>query len=315
MTIDIELGAPFESENLELASDSEGVVVATLVRRSCDGPSNRGVLYIHGYTDYFFQRELADQLVGVGYHFYALDLRKSGRSIRPHQTPNFIDDLRTYYEELDKAISLVRERDGVERLTLLGHSTGGLLTSLYAHDRRREGTVQALVLNSPFFDLNDIWFRREVLAELISTTIAPFDPMVELPGGYTGAYGMSLHKDHHGDWDYNLAWKPIVAFPLRAGWLAAVHRAQKELSSGLDIACPVLVLHAQKSVWGSEWSIEWQRADAVLNIADIVRESGKLGGHVTRVAVPDGMHDLTLSEPEARAYFYGQLRRWLRAYA
>ena len=54
-------------------------VVATLVRRSDPGV-RRAVLYVHGWSDYFFQTHLAEAFEDWGYDFYALDLRRYGRS-------------------------------------------------------------------------------------------------------------------------------------------------------------------------------------------------------------------------------------------
>ena len=88
------LGPPYMSETLELAEDDEGAVVATLVRRPADKRRARGaVLHVHGFCDYFFQTGVAEFFTGLGYDFYAVDLRKHGRSLLPHQTPNFVLDL------------------------------------------------------------------------------------------------------------------------------------------------------------------------------------------------------------------------------
>ncbi|PZM92891.1 MAG: lysophospholipase, partial [Actinobacteria bacterium] len=97
------LGEPFERETIDLGRDDEGPVVATLVRRRADTATDRAVLYVHGFCDYFFQRHLAEHFAARGWHFYALDLRKYGRSLLPHQTPNFCRDISDYYPELDTA--------------------------------------------------------------------------------------------------------------------------------------------------------------------------------------------------------------------
>src|SRR4249919_2189879 len=113
------LGTPYVSETLELSDDYEGTVVATLVRRPADTRATIGaVLHVHGFCDYFFQTDEAEFFTGLGYDFYALDLRKYGRSLLPHQTPNFCLDLNEYDEELDAAMQLVRERDGHERVVI-----------------------------------------------------------------------------------------------------------------------------------------------------------------------------------------------------
>ena len=57
------LGDGFEARRLHLTPDDEGEVVATLVRYAppTDEPvrASRVVLYVHGWSDYFFQTELA----------------------------------------------------------------------------------------------------------------------------------------------------------------------------------------------------------------------------------------------------------------
>ena len=144
------LGPPYVATTLPLAPDDEGEVVATLVHRPAPDPTGRAVLHVHGFADYFFQTEAADFWVERGYDFYALDLRKYGRSIRPHQTPNFVTDLRTYYEELDRAYATVRESH--DHVVLSAHSTGGLTVPLWAADRALE--VAGIVLNSPWLDMH-----------------------------------------------------------------------------------------------------------------------------------------------------------------
>jgi len=93
------LGNGFENETLSMNHDYEGKVVATLVRKKAEKPSTKAVLYIHGFGDYFFQEEMADQFIQHGFNFYALDLRKYGRSLMPHQTPCFCKDITEYFEE------------------------------------------------------------------------------------------------------------------------------------------------------------------------------------------------------------------------
>ena len=148
------LGADYESITLPLRPDHEGDVVATLVRRRCRERTRRAVLYIHGFHDYFFQTELADWYVDRGFTFYALDLRKYGRSIRPWHTANFCHSLAEYAEELDLAVRVIKEIDGHDTLLINAHSTGGLIAALWCHARRRGLPVDALVLNSPFLALN-----------------------------------------------------------------------------------------------------------------------------------------------------------------
>jgi len=310
MTPDL-LGPPFEAQTLELPADDEGQVVATLVRHRGPDTSRRAVLYVHGYTDYFFQRELAEFWVEAGYHFYALDLRKCGRSLRPHQTQNMCADLHEYFAELDMALDIIAE-DGAEALVLNGHSTGGLLLSLYAHERRPK-RLQAVVLNSPFFELAGPWFTREVLTEAVSL-LANIKPYALVPIRASSAYGKSLHADHSGEWPYDLAWKPLKGVPVRAGWLAAVHRGHEQVQAGLDISAPVLVLHSARSVYPDGGRAQVPHADAILDVRDMRRFGVGLGPSVTLAAIDGGLHDLVLSAPAVRAEVYAAMSRWLGAY-
>ena len=114
------LGAPYTAETLELPDDEEGKVVATLVRRPArSGRAGRrttkAVLHVHGFADYFFQTAYAEWWNERGYDFFALDLRKYGRSILPHQTPNYVADLTDYYPELDLAWDRVDVRAPARR--------------------------------------------------------------------------------------------------------------------------------------------------------------------------------------------------------
>ena len=104
------LGAGYEALTVELPDDAEGAVVATLVRRRAAATTNRAVLYIHGFSDYFHQIELAEFHAARGEDFYAIDLRKNGRSLLPHQTPTRMADVSDYYPEIDCGGRLHRRR-------------------------------------------------------------------------------------------------------------------------------------------------------------------------------------------------------------
>ena len=106
------LGPDYRVETISLPPDSEGPVVATLVTLEPASPNGRAVLHVHGFADYFFHTEYARWWADRGYTFYALDLRKYGRSLREHQTPNYVADLDEYYAEIDLAWWRITRRDG-----------------------------------------------------------------------------------------------------------------------------------------------------------------------------------------------------------
>jgi alpha-beta hydrolase superfamily lysophospholipase len=307
------LGAPYECQTMDLGQDDEGDVVATLVRRRAETPTRRAVLYVHGFIDYFFQTHLADFFVERGWDFYAIDLRKYGRSLRPHQTPNFCRDLTDYYPELDEAARLIREADGHDTLLVNGHSTGGLIASLWAHDRRDTGLIDGLFLNSPFFDFNAPWFVRRPVATAVAN-VGRRRPYRIVPLGLSPVYGQSIHAEHRGEWAYDLAWKPLGGFPVRAGWLAAIRHAQRRLRRGLDIRVPVLLTCSTASIRSGRWSDAALAADAVLDVEHMVRWAPRLGRHVTLVRIATGLHDLALSPAPVRAELFTEVERWVGAY-
>lgn len=304
------LGPGYTATTIPLQPDSEGEVVATLVSREAGTPTRRAVLYVHGFVDYFFQTHLADVLTAEGYDFYAIDLRKYGRSLRPHQTPNFCTDLSIYFEELDKAARIIKESH--DTLVVMGHSTGGLITSLWAHERRGAGVMDALVLNSPWFDLNENAVTRVVGSRVVDRIGARW-PKRQIVAGLPPHYGRSLHADHDGAWTYDLRWKPLHGFPVYAGFLRAVHRAQLRLAKGLAIDCPVLVCASTDSGPNRKWSEKLRTADCVLNAEHMAARAPKLGPNVTVARIPDGIHDLALSDEPARSAYFDTVSGWLRA--
>lgn len=312
MEIDV-LGRPYERQTIELGTDDEGPVVATLVRRRGETPSRRAVLYVHGFVDYFFQTHLADFFVERGWDFYALDLRKYGRSLLPHQTANFVRSLTEYYPELDEAARIIREDDGHDQLLVAGHSTGGLITSLWAHSRQGQGLVDGLFLNSPFFDFNVPWLLRRPLMSAV-TSVSGKMPYRILPMSTLGLYGESLHTERRGEWTYNLQWKPIEGFPVRLGWLEAIQRGQRKLRSGLTIDVPVLVACSTRTFRGRAWDEDVRLSDAVLDVEQIARWAPRLGPRVTISRFDGGMHDLTLSGKDVRAVVFQELGRWVDAF-
>jgi alpha-beta hydrolase superfamily lysophospholipase len=307
------LGPPYERHTIDLDSDDEGAVVATLVRRRADRPTRRAVLYVHGFVDYFFQTHLADFFAERGWDFYALDLRKYGRSLLPHQTPNFARSLTDYYPELDEAARIIREQDDHDQLLVAGHSTGGLITSLWSHSRQGQGIVDGLFLNSPFFDFNTSWL---VKGPLMAATIAATrrTPYRRIPTSSLGLYGQSLHSEHRGEWSYDLTWKPVQGFPVTSGWLDAIRRGQRRLRAGLGIDAPVMVACSTRTYRGRAWHDDLRISDSVLDVEHIVRWAPRLGPRVTIARFDGGMHDLTLSGKEVRVEVFRELARWVDAF-
>lgn len=308
------LGTGFEMRTLHLTPDDEGDVVASLVRLRTPGSmrSARAVLYVHGWSDYFFQTETAHFWDRLGVAFYALDLRKYGRSLRPGQTPGYTDDLTVYDEELDAALVAIRADLGHNTSIMLhGHSTGGLTTVLWAN--RNPGVTQGLVLNSPWLELQGSSVLRTVSAPAINR-LARFQPKTPLPNIDAGYYARTIRKADGGEWDFNETWRPTPAFPVRAGWLHAVISGHSEVARGLRITQPVLMLASSRTLMSPRWSEDMRASDVVLDVELLARRAIQLGPTVTVCRIEGGLHDLALSTSPVRAQYYAQIARWSAAY-
>lgn len=306
------LGSPYTVEVIEMPDDDEGTVIASLVRRTPEEPNGAAVLHVHGFADYFFQTEYAEWWTARGYTFYALDLRKHGRSLLPHQSPCYVDSLDDHFPELDRAWQRITERDGFRRVLVSGHSTGALTVLLWLQSRQPL-ELAGLVLNSPWFDMHGSFWTRTVGTTVVKQ-VGARQPKREISRSVSGLYARSLHRDYEGEWDFNLDWKPLQSFPVYAGWLRAVRNGHARLHRGLRIQQPALVLSSRRSTQPTEMEPDVHRTDIVLDVGQIRKWAPAVGEHLTSIAIDDALHDVFLSASKVRARAFEVLDRWHTAY-
>lgn len=331
------LGEHFEQLTLPLGHDDEGEVVATLVRyrppwrpRLTRGAaSGIDVLYVHGWSDYFFNRELAAYWSNAGARFFALDLRKYGRSLRAGQTPGYITDLATYDADIDAALAAMGHESAdvtgpgapgsatgtaasARPLILLGHSTGGLTLSLWA--ARHRGRAAALVLNSPWLEFQASRVGREALAPVIGWG-AKVNPLGALPNVDLGFYTRSVAKEHGGEWEYDHRWRPDRGFATHPAWLTAVLAGHATVASRIDVGVPVLTLLSTRSTLQARWDPAMLSSDIVLVVDEVAERTLRIGRMVAVSRIEGALHDVFLSRAPVRAAAYAAVTRWLRGYA
>ena len=278
----------YEALELPAPDDYDGRVVATLVRLPAGDAPRGAVLYVHGFIDYFFQRHMAERFAAEGYAFYALDLRKHGRSLLPHQHACFCKDTAEYYDDITRALAEINSP-----VLLAGHSTGGLICSLYKKEGEMRDSVRALWLNSPFFDWKDVDKSKLRAAQALGW----FFPFMNNPKAVRPAYVRSLHCNWEGEWDFDLALKPLLGFPAYFGWVRAIFAAHAKVHAGLHLQIPVLSMHSDE-------------ADIVLDWKQVARWSRTLGPNVTVLSFPGALHDLVLSRQEIRDAVFRELFSW-----
>lgn len=301
----------FEAVTMPLDPADDGTLAATLVRRRAPRSSGRAVLYLHGFVDYFFHSHVADALNTRGFDVYALDLRRSGRSLRTGNRPYAVRDLREYDEEISLAVAVIAAEPAHRLLCLTGHSTGGLVAALYMHRGSERHRVQALALNSPFFD-----FRIGALERLAMPILAGLGtvvPHIPIPGVLAPSYVQSLHRDFRGEWDFDLRWKPERGFPAYTGWFHAVRNGHRQVARGLKIGVPILMLRSARSINRRGWDDGMLSADSVLDVQHMQRAVPLLGSRVTEVPLDEALHDVFLSRPSVRAKALEAYAGWLDA--
>ncbi|WP_243118556.1 serine aminopeptidase domain-containing protein [Actinomyces wuliandei] len=341
------MGPGFQARTLELAPDAEDDgAVATLVHHvpsedphALPGTPTAPVfayLYVHGWNDYFFQTHLAREVSALGGAFYALDLRRYGRSWREGQMHGWCASLLDYDEELDLALRVIRSEHASHPgpglpLVLNGHSTGGLTAALWAH--RHPGVLSGLALTSPWLET---WGGQpaRTLGRPVIRTLTRVSPRMELPTGTISPSDVFYVADGWDDerdgalpdpswaqdpyvtgWDLNPAWVLRPWAPVRPGWLLAVLDGQARVAQGLAIDCPVLSMASARSLLTLGWAPQARHADTIIDAQACARRSVQLGNLVTIARFAGGVHDLTLSEPPVRGQVFSTLGRWLMSYA
>ena len=346
------LGEDFEARTLPLGEDDEGQVVATLVRRRTPQPQDhRGgrnsllrwakslgrsprtdppsfaVLYIHGRNDYFFHTEAARTLSEMGGAFYAVDLRKFGRSLRPWQTIGYSADLGDYDRDIEAAIALIRDDHPDLPLYIFAHSTGGLIATLWAW--RNPGVLAGLILNSAWLELQTHTNMRGAIHQ-VAKRLAAVRPRAAIIGkSKSDTYFRSLSEgwDASGlqqpayfqelpadpakvGWNVRPEWKVPLSYPAPAAWLATILDGHELVEEQVHLDCPVLAMASTRSTTEEDWSEAMFNSDVVLDADLITERAADLSDSVTIARFP-GKHDLLLSDPPVRADIYATIKRWL----
>ena len=288
----------YESRFVNLGEAFDGPARCTIIRLRPAHTTKKGFLYIHGFNDYFFQADWGRQFVDSGYAFYAVDLRRYGRSRLPWQYPFNVRDQREYFADIDSAINQMR-RDGITDITLGGHSTGGLTVAYYAATRGRRIPVQRVVTDSPFLEWNYNAFMRGFAAPLIGR-LGHLFPEAEIRQGHCDGYAYSLLKDHDGEWTYNTNWKMTYSPPVKWGWIGAIDAAHSGTVRNREhIAVPLLVMTSSRKISGCDFTPEFLTGDAVLDPGMIRKEASRFA-NTTICVIDSGIHDLILSPLPAR---------------
>ncbi|WP_168195058.1 alpha/beta hydrolase [Corynebacterium sp. sy039] len=273
------------------------------------------MLWVHGLTDYFFHEHIAQFFATHGYAFYALDLRKCGRSYRPGQKWHHTNDIEQYFEELTLAAHIILSKH--DFLIPIAHSTGGLIVVLWLDYLRRSHPlmhkhIRGAILNSPWLDMIIPAIASAPLKPLLSVS-GKYFPDIALPSSSNHSYGQSLHISAQGEWNYDLTYKPMGGHKKYLDWLRSIMLGQQRIHRRkVDCGVPVLTLCSTQSYFPRAFDAQCTRSDVILNVAQIQKWAKVLSTHTRVAPIAGAVHDVFLSKEYARTEALRISLQWLR---
>lgn len=300
--------APGEGSEDGPTPGQAGVGGPVLVRHD-DAPANpRAVmLHVHGYNDYFFHEHAARDAAERGYAFYAVDLRRAGRALRPEDHPHDMATIAEPGEDISAAADAIAVLHPGLPLVVNAHSTGGLSALIWAKDHV-PANLAAVIANSPL--LGRVLTRSQKIRMPALPVIARTAPRMVV-SHTPSVYAKHLHVSGGGEWEFDTTWKRPAGVPVRAQWLSSVTRSQKRIARGLGLELPVLVARSDSTGPESDDNPNLRTQDIVVDVDAIARLTPHIGPHVTELVIPGALHDLSLAAPAQREAYRDAMFAWL----
>jgi epoxide hydrolase 4 len=218
-----------------------GELTLNVACRASEGADDPLIVLLHGYPElHLTWNRLAAPLVEHGFALLAPDQRGHNTSDKPAPVEAYA---------IDRSVSDLHgliEASGRERVLLIGHDWGGVVSFTYAH-RHPERVRGLVVMNGPH---PDIWGNPQVdpvqaqasdsyvpaLAGPLGGILAP--PLLESM--------LAPHLTPEELAQYRVAWSEPDAFPTMHKWYHANLYPEVKLPRGVTIEVPTLVL------WGMD---------------------------------------------------------------
>ena len=263
------------------------------VTHRIDNSNSKSCVYIPGSNDYFYNKNLANQIYTKGYNFFAMSFPNFGfASTSNNKNNSTFTSIPGMYKYIDFLVEFYK----LSQIDLLiGHSTGGLISTCYAAYKNQFTLhVKRLVLSSPLFEwYNDphakSYFRTAHFLKHFMTPVGLFVHRVNVNKS-TGTPNFTTCEEFN-QVNFNPKYKSLLVIHTYPEWIRACTLMMQQIQAGeVDVKCPVDVLVSDQSVF---WQYT-QEADNTLNVTDIVKYSATIGRNVNVHTIPNAVHSTLL---------------------
>jgi hypothetical protein len=250
-------------------------------------------IYLSGNNDYFYHADMAYKLRAKGYNFYAISFPNSGFTSNVNNA-NFstFDNM----EYLFQYIEIILEFYQIKKIDILfGHSTGGLIATMYADYKNSKSIfIDRLILSSPLLDWysdpnsKSIIYKEEFL-EYIITFIGLIIPKINIkPIIGTPNYTSCVEFN---EINFNPKYKSLVEIHTYTDWIRACTLGQRKIQNNkVDVKCKVDIFLSDKSVY---WKYTINE-DNVLDVEDIKKYGVNISNKVNFHIIKDSIHSCFL---------------------
>ena len=251
--------------------------------------NKKNAIYIPGNNDYFHVQTMAQNLKRKGYNFYAISFPNFGFASDAKDTHfSSFNSIPFLFQYIDVILSHYK----IKKIDILfGHSTGGLIATMYAEYKNKKNQfIERLVLSSPFFD----WYsepnaksfmKKEEFLEQVITPLGLIIPLVNVKTAI-GTPNLTTCQEFN-EINFNPKYKSLINTHTYPEWIRAVTIAHERIQKGtVNVKCTVDIFHSDKSVY-------WTYADDADNTLDVddIKKYGKLISSDVRLhEIPNSIH-------------------------
>lgn len=246
------------------------------------GGNRKCIIWLPGRNDYFYHYHISEKL--EDYDIYVLIYRNCHEL--KSDISDYFFDIKDVMEEIDELYNYFKINN-YDNIVLYGHSTGGLIATIYQNDT--ENRVDKIVLNAPFYKYKlqgiEYYYFYYFLYYII-----PLIPEFDLnkntfkENKYVAMISEKFNVDCLYKKNYNV---PVVS-----SWFRNITKYQYLIS------CDKIKLNSPSLILYSDHSADYKgsnKGDEVLDVELNLKQANFLGDKVKIKIIKDACHDVFVS--------------------